>query len=64
MEILGIILLIYGAFVLAGLLFQFPLLYNNPKSKVLIKMMGKTGYNILILVFGLAGIIAGILILA
>ncbi len=64
MQILGIILLAYGVFVLAAFLFQFPFLYNNAKSKLFIKMMGKTGYNILIIVFGLAGLIAGILILA
>lgn len=63
MQILGIILVVYGAFVLGGFILQFPLLYNNAKSKVLIKMMGKTGYNILIIVIGLAALIAGILIL-
>lgn len=64
MQILGIILLAYGAFVMAGLFFQFPLFYNNPKSKMLIKMMGRNGYNILLLVFGLAGVIGGIIILS
>ncbi len=64
MEILGGFLIAYGVFCLAGLLLQFPFLYNNAKSKIIIKMMGKTGYNILILVFGLAGIVGGILILS
>lgn len=64
MQVLGGFLIAYGVFCLAGLLLQFPFLYNNPKSKIIIKMMGKLGYNILILVFGLAGLIAGILILA
>lgn len=63
MEILGIILIIYGAFMLAGLLFQFPFFYNNAKSKMFIKMIGKTGFNILILVFGIAALVGGILIL-
>lgn len=63
MQYLGIFLLAYGVFCLAGLLLQFPFLYNNAKSKIMIKRMGKTGYNILILVFGLAGLVGGILIL-
>jgi hypothetical protein len=33
------------------------------KSKALIKMMGKTGYNILLLVFGLTALIIGIVLL-
>ncbi len=62
MEILGIILIVYGAFILAGFILQFPFFYNNMKSKALIKMMGKTGYNILLLVFGLAALIIGIML--
>lgn len=62
METLGIILIIYGAFVLVGFLLQFPFIYNNAKSKVLIKMMGKTGYNILLIVIGLIALVIGILL--
>ncbi len=62
METLGIILIIYGAFVLVGFLLQFPFIYNNAKSKVLIKMMGKTGYNILLIIIGLTALIIGILL--
>jgi hypothetical protein len=63
MDILAIILIIYGALLLVGLLFQFPFFYNNAKSKVLIKALTKTGYNILLLVFGLAALIIGIIII-
>ncbi|MCR3905618.1 MAG: hypothetical protein NUK62_01125 [Tenericutes bacterium] len=63
MEIVGIILIIYGVFMLAGLLLQFPFFYNNAKSRMMIKMMGKTGFNVLIFVFGIAALIGGILIL-
>ncbi|TVP84588.1 MAG: hypothetical protein EA375_06250 [Acholeplasmataceae bacterium] len=63
MQILAIVLIVYGAFILFGLLAQLPLFYRNPKSKALIKLMGKTGYNILLLVFGLAALIGGILLL-
>lgn len=62
MKILGIILIVYGAFILLGFLMQLPLLYRNPKSKALIKMMGKKGYNILLIVFGLAALIVGIIL--
>ena len=64
MEILGIILLVYGAFLLAGFIMQFPFFYNNPKSKVLIKMMGKTGYNILLILMGGIALTFGIIILS
>ena len=64
MQILGIILVIYGAFCIAALLLRFPFVYNNGKAKLFIKMIGKTGFDILILVFGLAALIGGILILS
>jgi hypothetical protein len=64
MQFLGIFLVIYGAFCLAALVLRFPFVFNNVKSRVFIKMMGKTGFDILILVFGLASLIGGILILS
>lgn len=63
MEALGIILIAYGAIVLIGLILQFPFFYNNPKSKAMIKYLTKTGFNILLLVIGLAALIGGILII-
>jgi hypothetical protein len=63
MEILAIILIVYGALLLFGFLLQIPLIYNNPKSKVFIKMMGKKGFNILIIIMGLASLIIGIILL-
>ncbi|TNF07259.1 MAG: hypothetical protein EP317_05105 [Bacillota bacterium] len=63
MQILGIILLIYGAFLLVGFIMQFPFFYQNAKSKVLIKMMGKTGYNILLIILGGIALTFGIIIL-
>lgn len=63
MDILAIILVVYGIFVLLGWLLKFPFLYNNMKSKALIKMMGKRGYDILLVVFGAAALIIGILLL-
>ena len=64
MQILGIILVVYGAFMLAGFVLQFPFFYNNPKSRLFIKKMGKKGFNILIVAFGIAALVAGILILS
>jgi len=62
MEILGIILIVYGAFILVGFILQFPFFYNNMKSKALIKMMGKTGFNILLVVMGIVMLVIGILL--
>lgn len=61
---LGWFLTVYGAFLLVGFLLQFPFLYTNPKSKALIKVMGKKGYNILLLVLGIATLVIGILIIS
>jgi len=64
MYYLGIFLIVYGVFVLAGFIMQFPFLYNNAKSKLLIKIMGKTGFNILLLVLGVACLVGGILLIS
>ena len=63
MYILGVILMIYGAFILGGFILQFPFMYNNIKSKALIKMLGKTGFNILLIILGLGFLIGGILLI-
>lgn len=63
MNYFGMFLIAVGAFYLVGFVLQFPFLYNNPKSKVLVKMMGKTGFNIFLIVFGIALLAGGILLL-
>ncbi|MDD3067957.1 MAG: hypothetical protein WC179_09060 [Candidatus Cloacimonadaceae bacterium] len=63
METLAIILIVYGAFMLLGLILQFPFFYRMKKAEILIKLLGKTGYNILILVMGLAALIIGIILI-
>jgi uncharacterized membrane protein YphA (DoxX/SURF4 family) len=63
MQIFGIILIVYGVFMLAGFLLQFPFFYNNPKSRLFIKKMGRKGFNTLIIIFGIVALVAGILIL-
>ena len=64
MYYLGIFFIIYGAFILAGFIMQFPFFYNNSKSKVLIKMMGKFGFNILLIIIGIAFLVGGILLVS
>jgi hypothetical protein len=63
MQYLAIFLIVYGAFLLASFLFQFPFLYRMGKVKVMVKMMGKTGFNILLIVMGVALIVIGVLLL-
>lgn len=59
----AIFLIVYGVFLLASFIFQFPFLYQMGKVKVMVKMLGKTGFNILLVLFGLAGVIIGVLLL-
>lgn len=63
METLAIVLIVYGAFMLLGLILQFPFFYRMKKAEIMIKLLGKTGYNILILVMGLAALIIGIILI-
>jgi len=60
---LSIFMMVYGAFILVGMLLQFPFLYNNMKSKAMIKMMGKKGFNILLLIMAIAFIVIGYLLM-
>lgn len=57
---LGIFLIAYGAILLVGFLLKFPILYTNMKSKALIKMMGKKGFDALVIILGLATFIIGL----
>ncbi|MDY0338661.1 MAG: hypothetical protein RBQ78_02680 [Acholeplasmataceae bacterium] len=43
METLAIILIVYGAFMLLGLILQFPFFYRMKKAEIMIKLLGKTG---------------------
>jgi hypothetical protein len=62
MQILGIILIIYGILcILIGLL-RPPFIMNMKKFQVFQKMLGKNGVIIFILVWGIAALVAGILI--
>lgn len=60
MQYFAIFLIIYGVFLLASFIFQFPFIYRIGKVKIMIKMMGKTGFNILLIIMGLGLLILGI----
>jgi hypothetical protein len=59
---LQVFLIVYGAFILIGMLLKFPFLYNNIKSRLLIKKMGIKGFNILLLLMSILFIAIGLLI--
>jgi hypothetical protein len=59
MQYLAIFLMVYGVFLLAAFLFQFPFLYRMGKVKIMIKLMGKTGFNITLIVLGIGLFILG-----
>ncbi len=60
MQYLAIFLIVYGIFLLASFLFQFPFIYRMGKVKIMIKLMGKTGFNITLIILGLGFLILGI----
>lgn len=63
MNTLGIILIVYGAFMLLGLILQFPFFYRMKKAEIMMKLLGRTGYNILIFVMGAAALVIGIILI-
>ncbi len=63
MEYLAIFLIAYGVILILGFILQFPFLYNNMKSKAMIKMMGKRNFNLLLLFIAAVMIAIGIIIM-
>ena len=63
MQYLAIFLIAYGAFLLLALIMQFPFIFNNMKSKAMIKMMGKKGFQLMLFVLAAVFIAVGIIIL-
>ena len=63
MNTLGIILMVHGAFMLLGLILQFPFFYRMKKAEIMMKLLGRTGYNILIFVMGAAALVIGIILI-
>lgn len=63
MYYLAIFLIVYGAFLLMGMLLQFPFLYNNFKSKAMIQKMGKKGFQIMLFILAVIFIAVGIIVM-
>lgn len=63
MQYLAIFLIAYGAFLLLALIMQFPFIFNNMKSKAMIKMMGKKGFQLMLFILAAVFIAVGIIIL-
>lgn len=63
MNTFGIILIVYGAFMLLGLILQFPFFYRMKKAEIMMKLLVRTGYNILIFVMGAAALVIGIILI-
>ena len=63
MQYLAIFLIVYGAFLLLSLIMQFPFIFNNMKSRAMIKVMGKTGFQILLFILAAGFITLGIILL-
>lgn len=63
MQYLAIFLIAYGAFLLLALIMKFPFIFNNMKSKAMIKMMGKKGFQLMLFILAAVFIAVGIIIL-
>ena len=57
MNFIQIVLLVYGIFVLLGVLLELPLFFNNAKAKMFIKKISKTGYKIMLIVLAIIAIV-------
>ena len=62
MRTLSIILIIYGAFCILTAGLRPPFIMNSKKIQIFEKYLGKLGTTLLILGFGIAAIVIGILI--
>lgn len=62
MEILGIILIIYGILCLLIALLRPPFIMNSKKFEIFNKYLGKLGTTLLLIGFGLASIVIGIVV--
>jgi len=58
----GVILIVYGLLCLLLILMKPPFLYNNLKVKTMIKMMGKKGFDLFLIIWTIVVLGGGILI--
>ncbi|MGD9761738.1 MAG: hypothetical protein AB7U52_04870 [Candidatus Izemoplasmatales bacterium] len=62
MRVLSIILIVYGAFCLLVASLRPPFIMNMKKMQIFEKHLGKLGTTLLILGFGIAALVVGIII--
>ena len=62
MQFLSIFLMVYGVVCLFILIAKPPVFWNMAKFKVMIKMMGETGFKVFLLLWGTAFLVAGYLL--
>lgn len=62
MGILSIILIVYGVLCIFIVLLKPPFIWNMAKFKIMEKMMGKTGLQVFVLIWGAACILIGYLL--
>lgn len=63
MQYVAIFFIVYGVFMMLGWLLKFPFLYNNMKSKLIIKKMGKKAFDVMLIITAAILITVGVLIL-
>jgi hypothetical protein len=62
MDILSIVLIVYGVFCLFVAVTKPPYIYNMKKFQIMEKMMGKNGLRGFVFIWGLAALIIGIML--
>ncbi|MBU1020786.1 MAG: hypothetical protein KJ847_06175 [Firmicutes bacterium] len=62
MQVLGIILIVYGIFCMYIAFLKPPFIWNLGKLKIMRKMMGEKGLLIFLIIWGAAAIIIGSII--
>ena len=60
--ILSIVLVVYGLFCIALVIFKIPAIWNMSKIQAFVKLMGEKGTKVFIGVWGVAAGVAGIII--
>lgn len=62
MQTVGTILIIIGIFYFLMMILRPPFVYNTKKVRVMIKMMGKRGFDIFFFLWATVVLVAGILL--
>lgn len=62
MRILALFLIVYGSFILLGMIINLPFLYRNPKSKFIIEKIGKFAFQAILFFMAIIFIVLGLII--